>query len=64
MHSQLLDERRFTQVIDLLAGIRDPQLNDQARVSLAMRLMGEAVTDKELDPSTSKPRQRYQRQRK
>jgi len=70
MHSQLLDERKFTQVIDLLAGIHDPQLNDQARVSLAMRLMGEAVTSKEavankaLAPSPSKPgrRNRWQRE--
>jgi hypothetical protein len=51
MHSQLLDERRFTQVIDLLAGIRDPQLNGQARVSLAMRLMGDIEASKALDPS-------------
>jgi hypothetical protein len=41
MQSQLVEERRFVQVIDLLTGIKDPHLNDQARVSMAMRLMGE-----------------------
>lgn len=61
MHSQLLDERRFTQVIDLLAGIKDPQLNDQARVSLAMRLMGEAVAgdeDRPRAPRSKRPGRR------
>jgi hypothetical protein len=68
MHSQLLDERRFTQIVDLLAGIKDPQLNDQARVSLAMRLMGEALTteattSKEVDPGLSRSNRQRERRR-
>jgi hypothetical protein len=53
MHTQLLDERRFTQMSELLAGIRDPQLNDQARVSLALRLLGSANDDAVDQPSGS-----------
>ena len=41
MQAQIINEQKFSQVIDLLTGVRDPQVNDQARISLAMRLMGE-----------------------
>ena len=41
MQSQLLNEQKFSQVIDLLTGIRDDRLNDQARMTLATRLMDE-----------------------
>jgi hypothetical protein len=40
MHSQLLDERRFTEVAELLSGIKNPDVNDRARVALALKLMG------------------------
>jgi hypothetical protein len=41
MQTQIINEQKFSQVIDLLTGVKDPQVNDQARISLAMRLMGE-----------------------
>jgi hypothetical protein len=41
MQTQIINEQKFSQVIDLLTGVRDPQMNDQARISLAMRLMGQ-----------------------
>lgn len=48
MQSQLLDEQKFSQVVDLLTGIRDSELSDQARISLAMRLMGEINTSQKV----------------
>jgi len=39
IHSEVLDERRFTQVADLLSGIRNPDVNDQARAALALRIL-------------------------
>jgi hypothetical protein len=54
MHSELMDERRFSQIVDLLTGIRNPDLNDQARVSLAMKLMGETAVHKEIDAGSEK----------
>lgn len=44
MHSQLLSERRFVQVAELLTGIKDDNLNDRARVSLAIQIMGGDAT--------------------
>jgi hypothetical protein len=44
MQDQLLDEQKFAQVIDLLTGIRDPRLNDEARIKMATRLMNEMNT--------------------
>ena len=41
MQTQLVSERKFSQVVDLLTGIRDDKLNDQARMTLATRLMDE-----------------------
>jgi hypothetical protein len=43
MHSQLLDERRFTEVIELLSGIKNADVNDRARVALALKLMSTAA---------------------
>ncbi len=42
MHSEILDERRFTQVVALLSGIRDSELNDRARMSLALRILDDS----------------------
>jgi len=41
MHSQLIDERKYLQVADLLVGVKDANLNDRARISLALRIMGD-----------------------
>ncbi|SDT37898.1 TRADD-N-associated membrane domain-containing protein [Actinoplanes derwentensis] len=40
MHEQLLGERKFVQAAELLAGIKDPDLNDQTRIALALKLLG------------------------
>jgi hypothetical protein len=40
MHAQLLDERKFVQAGELLTGVKDPTLNDQARIALALKLLG------------------------
>jgi hypothetical protein len=51
MQTQIVNEQKFSQVIDLLTGINDPQLNDQARISLSMRLMGEIDKNNEGQPN-------------
>lgn len=53
MHAQLIDERRFTQVIDILGGIKNEDLNDKTRMALALRLMEarpDDANDLESDP--------------
>jgi hypothetical protein len=45
MHDELLDERRYTEAADLIAGIRDFNTNDQARVALALRILGGQTPD-------------------
>ncbi|MEU4220528.1 hypothetical protein [Actinoplanes sp. NPDC026623] len=39
MHSQLLEERKFVQVGEILAGVENPDLNDRARIALVLKLM-------------------------
>lgn len=50
MHSQLLDERKFSQVGEILSGIQDPELNDRARISLALRIMNADPNLPEIPP--------------
>jgi hypothetical protein len=45
MHSQLLDERKFVQVAELLSGIKNEDVNDRARVALALRLLGDESSE-------------------
>lgn len=45
MHDQLLDERKFVQVAELLSGIKNDDVNDRARVSLALHLMRSDSTE-------------------
>jgi hypothetical protein len=54
MQAQIINEQKFSQVIDLLTGVRDPQVNDQARISLAMRLMGEIDKSNETQLESSR----------
>ena len=45
MHLQLLNERRFVQVAELLSGIKNEDVKDRAHVVLALRLMGDESSD-------------------
>ncbi|WP_433556068.1 TRADD-N-associated membrane domain-containing protein [Pseudonocardia xinjiangensis] len=53
MHSQLVEERKYSQVAELLAGIRDNGVNDKARIALAMRILNgesDAAEPQQHDP--------------
>jgi len=53
MHAQLLDERKFVQAGELLTGVRDPTLNDHARVALALKLLGADLPPQSWSPGGS-----------
>jgi hypothetical protein len=65
MQSQFVTEQKFSQVVDLLTGIRDDKLNDQARMTLAARIMDELnkSSGASLNASAAESKERRRRQR-
>ncbi|WP_156910521.1 TRADD-N-associated membrane domain-containing protein [Nocardia mangyaensis] len=58
VHEEIRMERRLAEAAGLVAGIKNPELGDQARISLALRILNEgnapgdtAETQRDTDPT-------------
>ncbi|MEU8896634.1 hypothetical protein [Nocardia sp. NPDC048505] len=53
VHEQLLMERRLAEAAELVAGIKNAKIGDQARISLALRILNEGKPETSVSESSS-----------